>query len=66
MPLGMTRGFDDFYGLAAKRYEDVKALREADKPTIPTTLETEKQTNVFLRAGSAEKFAELRRLKDRV
>ncbi len=47
------------------RYEDVKTLREQNKPTIPTTLGEEKKTNVFLRAGNAEKFGEYRLIKDR-
>jgi hydroxyacylglutathione hydrolase len=47
-----------------ERIEDVTALTERGKPSIPSTLEMEKQTNVFLRAGSATRFAELRALKD--
>ena len=47
------------------RYEEVKTLRDADKPTIPVTLETEKQTNLFLMAETAEDFARLRALKDK-
>ena len=46
------------------RMEEVKALREQDLPTIPSTLEIEKKTNAFLRAGSATRFAEIRSLKD--
>ncbi|MCB9982217.1 MAG: hydroxyacylglutathione hydrolase [Rhodospirillales bacterium] len=48
-----------------KRSEAVKALRAKGQPTLPVPLKTEKETNVFLRAGSAERFAELRALKDR-
>ena len=48
-----------------KRYEEVKELRRAKQPTLPSTIGLEKKTNVFLRAGSAEKFSELRALKDK-
>lgn len=47
-----------------KRIDEVKALRENGQPTLPVSLKTEKETNVFLRAGSAVRFAELRKLKD--
>lgn len=47
-----------------KRYKDVQDMRKSNKPTIPTTLSLEKETNVFLRAGSAVRFAEIRTLKD--
>jgi hydroxyacylglutathione hydrolase len=33
-------------------------------PTVPSTLGEELATNPFLRAGSAARFAELRRAKD--
>jgi hydroxyacylglutathione hydrolase len=46
------------------RVAEVKELRAQGKPTIPVSLATEKQTNVFLRAGSAQNFAKLRALKD--
>lgn len=46
------------------RYKEVLELRDSNKPTIPTTLKQEKETNAFLRAGSAERFAEIRKLKD--
>ena len=46
------------------RAEEVKKLRAQNKPTLPVSLGTEKQTNLFLRAESAERFAELRSLKD--
>ncbi len=56
-----------------------RALRAAGKPTIPSTLAVERETNPFLRAGDpphpprarpwrradAEVFAEIRRRKDR-
>lgn len=47
------------------RHEDVKALRRKKQPTLPSSIGLEKKTNVFLRAGSAKKFAELRALKDK-
>src|SRR6201996_4988719 len=61
------------------RAEDVKRLREANKPTIPTLLGEEKKANVFLRAddpavaasvrmkdrGAAEIFGELRERKNK-
>ena len=47
-----------------KRYEDVKALRAADQPTLPTSLALEKATNIFLRAKTPEEFATRRKLKD--
>lgn len=50
--------------LIKNRYEEVKSLRAQGLPTIPAPLSLEKQTNVFLRAGSAENFAVLRKQKD--
>ena len=47
-----------------KRMIEVEALRAQNKPSLPSILGTEKKTNVFLRVGSAEKFGELRTLKD--
>lgn len=46
------------------RMEDIRTLRAQNRPTLPCTLALEKETNVFLRAGSAERFAALRRRKD--
>jgi hydroxyacylglutathione hydrolase len=60
------------------RMDEVKTLRSADKPTIPTVLGLEKETNPFLRPMSAEiqdvvglkgapladVFAEVRKRKD--
>ena len=46
------------------RMNEVNALRAAGKPTLPSTIGLEKKTNVFLRAGSAQKFVEIRKLKD--
>ena len=46
------------------RAEDVSQARAAGKPTVPTTIAEELQTNPFLRAGSATRFAEVRTAKD--
>lgn len=46
------------------RMKEVRALLERGEATLPVSLHTEKETNVFLRAGSAERFGELRALKD--
>ncbi len=46
------------------RLAHVRMLREKGEPSIPATLAEEKATNVFLRAGSAARFAEIRTLKD--
>lgn len=46
------------------RGERVRALRGESLPTVPSTLGEELATNPFLRAGSAARFAELRRAKD--
>ncbi len=48
----------------ARRMAGIETLRAAGKPTLPTTIGIELETNPFLRAGSAERFAELRRGKD--
>ncbi len=48
-----------------ERIAEVKKLRAEGKPSIPTSIGLEKATNVFLRAGNAERFAELRALKDK-
>jgi hydroxyacylglutathione hydrolase len=62
----------------AKRMDEVKALRADSRPTIPSTMALEKQTNPFLRAqsaairqrlgmekdGDATVFGEIRRRKD--
>ena len=61
-----------------RRAEDVAKLRDAGRPTLPTTIGMEKATNPFLRtgepairemlgmadAGDAQVFAEIRRRKD--
>jgi len=46
------------------RAQKISELRAAGKPTVPTTIADEMQTNPFLRAGSAARFAEVRRAKD--
>ncbi len=46
------------------RIDKVAALRARELPTLPSTLALEKAANVFLRAGNAAKFAEIRALKD--
>lgn len=46
------------------RARDVTALREAGRPTVPTTIAQELDTNPFLLAASVEEFAELRKAKD--
>lgn len=46
------------------RAQKVSELRAAGKPTVPTTVAEEMQTNPFLRAGTAARFAEVRRAKD--
>lgn len=46
------------------RMKEIEALRAAGKPTVPTTVAQELETNPFLRAGSAERFAEVRKAKD--
>jgi hydroxyacylglutathione hydrolase len=47
-----------------ERVEEVRVLRENDKPTIPSTIGLELKTNPFLRAKTVEEFARVRRLKD--
>lgn len=46
------------------RMREAEALRSEGKPTLPVSMGLEKKTNVFLRAGSASRFTELRRMKD--
>ena len=47
-----------------ERIKDVKALRDAEQITLPSTIELELETNPFLRTESAEDFARIRALKD--
>lgn len=42
----------------------IDALRRDNRPTIPTEIGLEKQTNPFLRAANAEDFARIRLAKD--
>ena len=44
---------------------EVKQVRSAGRPTVPTLLVQERATNPFMRAGSATRLAELRAAKDR-
>lgn len=46
------------------RMREVRGLRARGLSTLPSTVELEKRTNPFLRAGSAKRFAELRTAKD--
>ena len=46
------------------RMAKIEKLRAEGKPTVPTTIAEELQTNPFLRAGSATRFAEVRKAKD--
>ena len=46
------------------RAEEIRQAVAAGQPTVPTTLGQEMETNPFLRAGSAARFAEVRRAKD--
>lgn len=46
------------------RMADIEKLRAEGKPTVPTTIAEELETNPFLRAGSAARFAEVRKAKD--
>ena len=46
------------------RLQDIKNMRAHDEPTIPTTIALEKETNSFLRAPTADAFAEVRARKD--
>jgi hydroxyacylglutathione hydrolase len=46
------------------RLAEVAALREAGTATIPTTIGLERETNPFVRAGSAAQLARLRAAKD--
>lgn len=48
----------------AQRMEEVQALRDAGKPTVPTTIALERATNPFMRATSADELARLRTAKD--
>jgi len=47
-----------------ERAKEVANLRSQGKPTLPTTIALELETNVFLRAGNAAEFARIRTAKD--
>ncbi len=47
-----------------ERSNEIDKLRADGKPTLPTTIALELETNVFLRAGNAEAFAKVRTAKD--
>jgi len=48
----------------ARKLEQVSAMRDAGRITLPTTVADERATNPFVRAGNAQEFAELRTAKD--
>ena len=52
-------------GAIAQRLASVIEAREAGRATVPTTIGQERATNPFLRAASADEFAQLRLAKDR-
>lgn len=47
-----------------RRLAEVTELRDAGRPTLPTTMAEEKRSNLFLRAPDADEFARLRAAKD--
>lgn len=48
----------------AQALEQANELREAGKPTLPSTIGKEKEINLFLRAKTLEEFVELRQARD--
>jgi hydroxyacylglutathione hydrolase len=48
----------------AKRLDEVRALRDAGRITLPTSVAQERETNPFVRATNWEEFARLRSEKD--
>lgn len=44
--------------------DEVRALREKDKPTLPSTIEKELAINLFLQTEELEDFIELRKKRD--
>lgn len=46
-----------------KRIEEVKDLRAKNMPSLPSTIDKEKKTNVFMMAKTAKEFADLGRKK---
>jgi hydroxyacylglutathione hydrolase len=51
-------------GAIAARLEQVKAVRDAGKITLPTSVAQERETNPFVRASNWQEFARLRAEKD--
>ncbi|MEB3320984.1 MAG: hydroxyacylglutathione hydrolase [Cyanobium sp.] len=51
-------------GAITARLVKVRALRAADRPTVPSTIAAERRTNLFVRAADAAELARLRRSKD--
>lgn len=49
----------------AERLREIVTSRDADRPTVPTTIGVERATNPFVRASSSATFAQLRNAKDR-
>ena len=70
--------FDESNKELSKRSQNILSLRKENKPTVPTTVQLEKETNIFFRcdnqdiknfinmknADSEEVFTKLRKLKD--
>lgn len=48
----------------AERLAEVEALRKSGQITLPTTVDQERETNVFVRTSDWEEFARLRAAKD--
>ena len=48
----------------SERFSMVRKLRRLGKPTVPTNLELERKTNLFLRAKTVEELREIRQAKD--
>jgi hydroxyacylglutathione hydrolase len=51
-------------GAISDRLAQVKALRDQGKPTVPTSVAEERETNPFVRATNVDEFARLRAEKD--
>ena len=47
-----------------ERATDIKTLRETGRPTLPTTMGSERDCNPFVRAPDVETLAKLRTAKD--
>ena len=48
----------------ARRLDEVTALREANRITLPTSVEQERETNPFVRSSDVKEFARRRAAKD--